>query len=53
MLPCPISVYVDGGKTYISALRPRIILDFYPKANIKEIAEEVDKIVIEIVDGCK
>ncbi len=53
MLPCPISVYVEGGKTYISALRPKVIADFYPEAGIKETAEEVDRIVIEIVDGAR
>jgi uncharacterized protein (DUF302 family) len=53
MLPCPISVYVEGGKTYISALRPKVISDFYPGANIKETAEDVDGVVLSIVDECK
>ncbi len=50
MLPCPISVYVEDGKTYISTLRPKMIADFYPQADIKSIAEEVDRIVLTIVD---
>ena len=53
MLPCPISVYVEGGKTYINTLRPKVISNFYPHANIKEIAEEVDWIVLNIVDECR
>lgn len=53
MLPCPISVYVEKGKTYISALRPKLISDFYPEANIKAVAEEVDTIVLNIVDECR
>ncbi|NWF51767.1 MAG: DUF302 domain-containing protein [Nitrospirae bacterium] len=53
MLPCPISVYVAGGKTYISALRPKVIADFYPNADIKELAEEVDRIVLSIIDESK
>ncbi|VAX30877.1 hypothetical protein MNBD_NITROSPIRAE03-1756 [hydrothermal vent metagenome] len=53
MLPCPISVYVENGKTCISALRPKIMSDFYPDANIKATAEEVDRIVLEIVDGAR
>jgi uncharacterized protein (DUF302 family) len=53
MLPCPISVYVEGGKTYISTLRPKMISDFYPEANIKALAEEVDTIVLNIVDECR
>ncbi|MCL4474749.1 MAG: DUF302 domain-containing protein, partial [Nitrospirae bacterium] len=50
MLPCPISVYVENGRTYISALRPKVIDEFYPHADIKEIAEEVDSIVLSIVE---
>jgi uncharacterized protein (DUF302 family) len=50
MLPCPISVYVDGGKTFISTLKPVAISDFYPEANIKEIAEEANRVVLSILD---
>lgn len=50
MLPCPISVFVEGGKTYISALKPRVLADYYPGAGIEEIAGEVEKIVISLVN---
>jgi len=50
MLPCPISVFVEGGNTYISALRPRVLADYYPGAGIEEIAGEVERIVISIVE---
>lgn len=53
MLPCPISVYAEGGKTYISTLRPKMIADFYPQADIKDIAEDVDRIVLSIVDEAR
>ncbi|MGB9716668.1 MAG: DUF302 domain-containing protein [Thermodesulfovibrionales bacterium] len=53
MLPCPISVYIEGGKTYISTLRPKVIADFYPHADIKALAEEVDRIVLSIIDESK
>ncbi len=53
MLPCPISVYVEGGKTYISTLRPKVIADFYPQADIESLAEDVDEIVLSIVDESK
>ncbi|MBF0345252.1 MAG: DUF302 domain-containing protein [Nitrospirae bacterium] len=49
MLPCPISVYEEDGKIYICALRPNVISDFYPNADIKAVAEEVDKAIIKIV----
>ena len=50
MLPCPISVYVEGGKTYISTLRPGMISVFYPNAGVTALAEEVDKTVLSIID---
>lgn len=50
MLPCPVVVYIQDGKTFISTLRPKIIADFYPAANVAAIAAEVDKIVLAIVE---
>lgn len=50
MLPCPISVYVQGGKTFISAMLPTAIGDFYPEAGIEDIAKEVEKAVIAIIE---
>ncbi|CAG0983596.1 hypothetical protein ANAEL_01885 [Anaerolineales bacterium] len=50
MLPCPISVFVEAGKTYISALKPRVIADYYPHANIEEIATEVEHVILALVD---
>ena len=53
MLPCPISVYTEQGTTYISALRPRVIADFYPDANIEETAGEVERAVLDVVNEAK
>lgn len=53
MLPCPISVFVEAGKTYISALKPRVIADHYPDANVESIATEVERIILELVDETK
>lgn len=53
MLPCPISVFVEAGKTYISALKPRVVADYYPDANVESIAAEVERIVLELVDETK
>jgi len=49
MLPCPISVFVQGGKTYISTLLPSSIGDFFPQAGIRDLAQEVENIVLKIV----
>ncbi len=53
MLPCPVVIYVEKEKTYISTLRPSVLADFYPAANIAEIAAEVESIVLSIVDEAR
>lgn len=50
MLPCPISVFMEEGKTYISAFKPRVLSDFHPGLGIEDIANEVEKIVISLVE---
>ena len=50
MLPCPISVYLEGGKTHISTLLPSSIADFFPRAGIEGLASEVEGIVLKIVE---
>jgi uncharacterized protein (DUF302 family) len=53
MLPCPISVYVDKGRTFVSAMRPSLLASFYPHASLAPIAAEVERIILTIVDGAK
>ena len=49
MLPCPISVYQQEGRTFVSALLPSRIADFFPGAGIEPIANEVEKTVLAII----
>ena len=53
MLPCPISVYTEQGKTFISTLLPSSIADFFPKAGIEAIAADVEKTVLAIVNEAR
>lgn len=53
MLPCPISVYVQNGKTYISTLLPTSIAHFFPNAGIEEVASQVESAVLKIVEGAR
>ncbi len=53
MLPCPISVYAQGGKTFISTMLPSVLADFYPNAGIDGVAAEVEKAVVAIVTEAK
>jgi uncharacterized protein (DUF302 family) len=50
MLPCPISVYVEAGRTYVSTMLPTSIVDFFPEAGIGDIAAEVEKTVLEVIE---
>ena len=50
MLPCPISVYAENGKTYISMMLPTVISQFYPQADVKAVAIEVERVMREIVE---
>jgi uncharacterized protein (DUF302 family) len=49
-MPCKINVYTEDGKTQIKAMRPAAIAEFMPEAGLDDLAADVDKIVIEIVD---
>ena len=53
MLPCPISVYRKGDRTYISALRPSLMVEFYPEADIAEVAAEVERAIVGIVEAAR
>jgi uncharacterized protein (DUF302 family) len=53
MLPCPIAVYLQDGKTFISTMRPSALVDFYPDSGIEEISAAVEKTVLEIVNEAK
>lgn len=50
LLPCPIAVYNENGKTCISTMLPGRMADFFPEKDISETAAEVEKIVRKIMD---
>lgn len=52
-LPCKINVYRKDGKTYISGMRPIILPQFFPKANLGSLPKEVDEIIRGIIDKSK
>lgn len=53
MLPCPIAVYTKDGKTFISTMKPSVLSDFYPEADLGETAAAVEKTVLEIIQEAK
>ncbi len=52
-LPCKINVYRKDGETVINAMNPKMIGEFFDDPRLKELADEVDKIVRSIVDEAK
>ncbi len=49
-LPCKINVYQKGGKIYISGMRPIVLPQFFPQADLDSLPTEVDTITREIID---
>jgi len=49
-LPCKINVYQKAGKTYISGMRPIVLPQFFPEANLGNLPSEVDAIIRDIID---
>ncbi|VVA44039.1 conserved hypothetical protein [Candidatus Roizmanbacteria bacterium] len=52
-LPCKINVYQKDGQIYISGMRPLILSQFFPKANLGNLPIEVDAIIRKIIDASK
>ena len=53
MLPCPVAVYTQAGKTFISTMLPSTLVEFYPQAGIGEIASKVEQVVLEVINEAK
>jgi uncharacterized protein (DUF302 family) len=53
-LPCRISVYEDGGATWIGMARPTALLASLSEApGLREVAEEVERATIRMIDLAK
>lgn len=50
MLPCPITVYTRDGRTRITTMLPSVIGEFFPGKGIEPVAQQVEKVVLEIVN---
>lgn len=53
MMPCRICVYVEDGQTVINTLRPTALMQMFPKPELQDFAEKVEKILIAIIDNSK
>ena len=52
-MPCKINVYIKDGKTFISGMRPIILPQFFPNADLGEKPIEIDQIIRNIIDNAK
>ena len=53
MLPCPIAVYTQSGKTFISTMLPTVLAEFYPQTGIEDIAAKVETAIVQIIAEAK
>ncbi len=52
-MPCKINVYAVDGQTIISGMRPLVLSQFFPDADLGNNPEEIDAKLRGIVDGAK
>ncbi len=52
-LPCKINVYIKDGQTFISAMRPIVLLHFFPETDFGEKPQEIDQTIQSIVNNSK
>jgi len=49
MLPCPIMVYAEADKVFVSTMRPTLIASFFPHADLGSVPGDVEQIILGIV----
>lgn len=52
-LPCKINVYSQDGQTFISGMRPVVLPQFFPQADLGEKPKEIDQIIQNIINNAK
>ncbi len=52
-LPCKINVYTKDEQTFISGMRPIILPQFFPQADLGGRPEEIDQIIQNIINNAK
>src|SRR3989338_1344048 len=52
-LPCKINVYTKDKQTYISGMRPIVLPQFFPQADLGERSKKIDQIIQNIINNAK
>ena len=49
-MPCRIALFEKDGKTVISTIAPTAMLEMYNRPDLRDVAEEVEKLMKEIME---
>src|SRR3989339_194317 len=52
-LPCKINVYQKDKQIFISGMRPIVLSQFFPNANLGNLPKEVDQIIQNIINDSR
>lgn len=52
-LPCKINVYVKDDQTFISGMRPIVLSQFFPNADLGNAPQEIDQKIQDIINNSK
>lgn len=52
-MPCKINVYVQNGHTFISGMRPIILPQFFPNANLGDRPKVIDEMIQGIINEAR
>lgn len=52
-MPCKINVYVKDGQTFISGMRPIVLSQFFPNADLGNSPQEIDQKIQDIINNAK
>ncbi len=50
LMPCRVNVFVERGDVVVAAMRPTVLCRVFPEAELDEVAQAVEAIVVELVD---
>ncbi len=49
-MPCKINVYIKDTQTFVSGMRPIVLSQFFPQADLGEMPKEIDQVIRNIID---
>lgn len=49
-LPCRICVYEQGGRVFVSTIKPTFMLDLFHNDELTAVAKEVEDTLVDIID---